>query len=167
MTDVIYDSRKIALMITLYVNNWGTVGCYANLLKQSRLLICYRPRKSAKIKEKSSFWLNFYCIILTLTHLTLSSCLPWWRSRCRWGVMALKSECLKEGKSNSPHGARSNNHWDYYHSSCYIFIASENVANRESRSKKCAGMPKTRWKKYDETSIIRWEKCGWVHLNGY
>ena len=95
MTDVIYDSRKIALIITLYVNNWGSVGCCANLLKQSWLLIFHRPRKSAIIKEKSSFWLNFYSNILTLTHLTLSSSLPWWRSRCRRRRHGLKVGVLE------------------------------------------------------------------------
>lgn len=51
ITDVIYDSCMIALMATFNVNNLGTVNCYANLLTQSWLLILFRPRKSAKIKE--------------------------------------------------------------------------------------------------------------------
>lgn len=46
-----------------------------------------------------------------------------------------------------------------YHSFCFIFFASENVANRMIRSKKCVKTPKTRWKKCDETMKSRWKKC--------
>ena len=42
---------------------------------------------------------------------------------------------------------------------CFIFIASENVANQLTRSKKCVGAPKSRWKKCSETLIFRWKKC--------
>ena len=48
---------------------------------------------------------------------------------------------------------------NHYHSFCYIIIASENVANQQTRSKKCDGRSKSRWKNYDEPAKSRWKKC--------
>ncbi len=54
-----------------------------------------------------------------------------------WGFCgAPVSQIVTRRKRNPPDGVQGNNRWVLYLSSCYIFIASENVANRESRSKK-------------------------------
>ena len=64
---------------------------------------------------------------------------------------------MNEGEKKSPGLVPGGRVAKHFHSFCYIFIACENVANPQTRSKKCDETLKSRWKNYGEALKSRWK----------